>query len=320
MLTFCPSHAAASLATLLLFCSPGLARADNLQDKLRRALELEQAGRLEQSIEIYREVLKEHPGSAPAHAGLGRAWYHAKQYSEAAQSFERALRLQPGNPQTLRWLARSYLRTGEPQKVLDLFPRAATGEEKRPWVHLLLARAYDAQDKLTEATRELQHALALDRRCPGAHFALGFIAWTSRDLPAAETEFREELAINRGHRLAHYYLAEVLMTQEKTPEAESLLKEMAREFPQCYFAHLGTGKLEERRGNLEKAAQQFRQAVRIDPEQMEAHYRLALVLRKLGQNTEAEKEFGITHQLRMKDQTQIRQGMGLMRARIPDFE
>lgn len=287
---------------------------------MRRAQDLETVERYEQAITVYRTVLKGEPKSLQANVGLGRAYFHSNQYPEAADSFGRALQLSPGNAEIVQWLAKSYLRMSEPQKVVELLSHADSIAGHFAWAHLLLAHAFDAQDKLGEATGELQRALALDPHCRGAHFALGFIAWTTRDLETAEKEFRQELALGSREYLTFYYLAETMEVQGKLDEAESVLKKMGSEAPETYLHHLAVGKLDERKQNFETAAGEFRAAIRLDPRQSEAHYHLAVVLRKLGETAQANQEFDLSNQLRVGMSPGSGQGMGRMRPHLPDFD
>jgi Flp pilus assembly protein TadD len=264
--------------------------------------------------------LKREPKNLEANLGLGRAYFHSGQHAEAADSFERALQLQPGNPEIVEWLGKSYLRAGAPQKVVELFSREDSLAGHFAWAHLLLARAFDAQDKLDEARGELQRALAIDPPCRGAHFALGFIAWTTRDLETAEKEFRRELALDPREDLAFYYLAETLEVQGKLNEAQRVLKWMGREAPKTYLYHFGVGKMNEFNRNFEAAAVEFREAIRLDPQQSEAHYHLALALRKLGETVQANQELGLSNQLRLDMRPGSGQGMGKMRPHLPDFD
>jgi Flp pilus assembly protein TadD len=310
----------------LIFALAGLlsaaawSRAGDVQSELRRAQELERAEHFEQAIPIYLEVLKREPKNLEANLGLGRAYFHSGQHAEAADSFERALQLQPGNPEIVEWLGKSYLRAHAPQKVLELFSRQDSLAGHFAWAHLLLARAFDAQDKMDDARGELQRTLAIDPHCRGAHFALGFIAWTTRDLETAEKEFRRELALDSREDSAFYYLAETLEVQGKLDEAQTVLKRMGREAPKTYLYHFGVGKMNEYNRNFEAAAVEFRAAIRLDPKQSEAHYHLALALRKLGETVQANQEFGLSNQLRVDMRFGSGQGMGRMRPHLPDFD
>ena len=311
------------LVTLVLAGALGGAapsRAQDAKNDLHRAQELEKAGHVEQAIPIYLGVLKREPGNVEANLGLGRAYYEHGQAAQAARNFERALQIQPGSADTVEWLGKSYLKARDPDKTVELISREDSLANHYAWAHLLLARAFDAEDKLDEARGELQRALAINPHCRGAHFALGFIAWTTRDLETAEREFRMEIALDSREALPYYYLVETLEVEGKLDEAEAVLKTMGREAPDTYLYHYSAGKLVEFRGNFDAAAREFREAIRLDPKQSEAHYHLALMLRKSGEAAQAKQEFGLANQMRLDIRPGSGQGMGRMRPHLPDLD
>ena len=63
--------------------------------------------------------------------------------------------------------------------------------------------------------------------------------------------------------------------------------------PDAYFYHLGRGKLLERQQSYPSAAQSFERAIQVDSAKPDAHYHLAVILRRLGETTRANEEFKI---------------------------
>jgi tetratricopeptide (TPR) repeat protein len=305
---------------IAVFSSLIWGRAEDARVALRRAQDLEKAGQSKESILIYREVLRSDPQCPGANVGLGRSYYAIGEYAQAVASFEKGLQLRPGDPGVLNWLGRSYLQEKRPEKVLELVSREGSSSGNSASIHLLLARAYDAQDKLDEAVHEIQQALKLDPHCHGAHFAQGFIAWSAGDLVTAEHELRQEMDLDPHETLAAYYLAEVLEKQGKFAEAEAALTQMGHDAPNTYLYHLGVGKVHERKRDYLLAAEQYQEAIRLDPKQLEAHYRLAVVRRALGETAKANEEFQAFSQLQTHTAVGMGQGMGRMRPHIPDFD
>jgi Flp pilus assembly protein TadD len=78
--------------------------------------------------------------------------------------------------------------------------------------------------------------------------------------------------------------------------------------------------LDEHNGNFQAAAEEFREAIRHDPKQSEAHYHLGLALRKLGDSVQANQEFGSANQMRVAMRPGSGQGMGRMRPHLPDLD
>ena len=302
------------------FCLLVLGRAENTQPTLQRAEDLAKAGKRTESTLLYRQILNSVPECWQAYLGIGRNSFDGGAYDDAAVAFEKALELQPSNPELFNWLGRSYLQQQHPEKILELLSRANSTITRSALAHLLLARAYDAQDKVDEAKHEIDLALQVDPRCHGAHFAQGFIDWSTGELPNAEKELRQEVSLDPHESLAVYYLAEVLEKQGKLEEAEGVLTQMGQELPNTYLYHLGFGKLYERKKNNILAAEHYREAIRLDASQPEAHYRLAVTLRALRETAQANEEFRAFSQLETHMAKGMGQGMGRMRPHLPDFD
>ena len=282
---------------------------------------LAKAGKSKESTLLYRQILNSDPRVLASLCGnRPKLTLPAVTYADAAAAFQKALEFQPSDPELFNWLGRSYLQQHHPEKIPELLSRANSTITNSALAHLLLARAYDAQDKVDEAKHEIDLALKIDPRCHGAHFAQGFIDWSTGELPNAEKELRQELSLDPHESLAVYYLAEVLEKQGKLTEAEGVLTQMGRELPNTYLYHLGLGKLYERKKNNPLAAEHYRQAIRLDASQPEAHYRLAVTLRALRETAQANEEFQAFSQLESHMTRGMGQGMGRMRPRLPDFD
>ena len=290
-----------------------------MQAALRRAQELEKAGRSSEAIQTYRQVLDSDPKCLRALVGLGRSYYVSGEFAQASANFEKGLQLRPADPEILNWLGRSYLRERRPEKVLELLSREGSSSSNSASIHMLRARAYDAQDKLEEAIQEIQRALELDPHFHGAHFALGFIAWSTGNMASAEKELQQELRLDPHERLAAYYLAEVLEKRGKFSEADAVLTEMEHDAPNTYLYHLAAGKAQERKKNYRLAAEHYQEAIRLDPKQPEAHYRLGLAQTALGEHAKAKEEFAVFTQLHSQTEGGVGHGMGRMRPHLPDF-
>ena len=116
------------------------------------------------------------------------------------------------------------------------------------------------------------------------------------------------------------YIAHALEVQGKLDDAQTVLNRMGIEARNTYLYHFGVGKLDERKGNFEAAAGEFREAILLGSKQSEAHYHLGLALRKLGETAQANQEFGLADQLRLDMKPGSGQGMGKMRPHLEDLD
>ena len=138
-------------------------------------------------------------------------------------------------------------------------------------------------------------------------------------MATAERELSQELALYPHEGLAAFYLAGVLEKQGKLADAEAALAQMGRDAPNNYLYHLGIGKVYEREKKYPLATDHYQEAIRLEPQQLEAHYRLAMVLRARGDTAKSNEEFQAFSRLQAQSDDMSGQGMGKMRPRIPDF-
>jgi tetratricopeptide (TPR) repeat protein len=295
-------------------------RAEDNPAILARAEELAKGGKGEESTRLYRQALSADPQCWQAYAGIGRNHFAAGEYADAAADFRKALEFHPNDLELINWASRTFLRQQHPEKIPELLSHDNLTVANSALAHLLLARAYDAEENEDQATHEIGLALEIDPRCHGAHFAQGFMDWRAGDLPNAEKKLQEELSLDPHETLASYYLAEVLEKQDKLAEAEGVLTRMGREDPNTYLYQLAVGKLRERQKDIPSATDHYRQAIRLDAGQPEAHYRLAVLLRALRQSAQANEEFHIFSQLQSHTARGMGQGMGRVRPPLPDFD
>lgn len=291
-----------------------------VSDDFRRAAQLEKSGQFEAAIAAYREAVKATPASPQAYAGLGRAYFRLEKYPDAAESFEKSLQLGPDNVEIMTWLGRCYLQDRHPEKVFELIRRVGAQSAQSAKAHLLLARAYEAQEKLKEARQEIREALQRDPSCRGAHFAAGFIDWSLGDSAAAVEELQQEVALDPSGILPSYYLAEALESQGDFPGAESVIAKMGQSNPNAYLYHFSRGKLLERQQKYLDASESFVKAIQVDPTKPDAHYHLAVILRRRGETARSNEEFKIFTGLQTQKHCPTGQGMGRIRPHLPDFE
>jgi tetratricopeptide (TPR) repeat protein len=103
--------------------------------------------------------------------------------------------------------------------------------------------------------------------------------------------------------LANYYYAVSLRTRRKIPEetehsaqSEALLKKAVSLDPKLGVAYLELGGLYAERQDFADAIGAYQKASEVNPQLVEAHYRLAQAYKRIGENSKAQKELQIYEQ------------------------
>jgi tetratricopeptide (TPR) repeat protein len=113
--------------------SPDIQQEDqgNLADKFyQKALQFHRAGRMEEAINMYREVLKLSPDNSGASYNLSSAFIEASKYSEAYDMLSSLLASNPESPEIKLNLAVAEIGLARPAEAIDLLNSVSTDDKK----------------------------------------------------------------------------------------------------------------------------------------------------------------------------------------------
>jgi tetratricopeptide (TPR) repeat protein len=263
-------------------------------------------------------------GEDDAPAGCVRS-FDARAYREAQECFAARVAKQPADALALFYLGRTYFERRQAMPAIDWLQRAVARAPGRSDFHDWLGRAYGIAAQraavvrqfglATRARQEFERAVELDPANPDAledliEFQIQAPAFLGGSLAkarahAAELERRDPL---RG-RLAG---AEILLRQPARPAgppapagpagqagpaglagvaaAERELRAAAADFPSDPRPRLALAAAYEQAGRLEQAGDEIEAALRLDPDNAEAHGALARVAAASGRQLARAEE------------------------------
>ena len=146
-----------------------------------------------------------------------------------------------------------------------------------------------------DALRSFEQAIAQKADYAEAHYMRATVLKQEGKADEAIAGFREAIRHQPGSAEAHLSLGQALQ-QKRDPgaaaelaEAERLNKKKADAQAAAFALSAGRSKMS--KGDLAGAIVGFREAVRLAPDNADAHYQLALALRKKGARAEARRHF-----------------------------
>ena len=237
------------------------------------------------------EAVRADSGNFQARALLGMSYYGSGQYREAAAQLKLASDAQPDNLELRYTLAQSYLWSEQHSEALREFQFLLSKNPDSAPVHVLLGEALDASDRTEAATAEFEAAVKASSVPPDAHFGLGYLYWKLRRYEEACHEFEAELKTQPQHAQALTYLGDAEMRTEKDGPSETRLRRALALDANMRLADLDLGIVLAARNDSGEAVRHFREAIRIDPSQPDAHYRLGRLWSSLGREHDAQGEF-----------------------------
>ncbi len=136
---------------------------DEVLGPLKRAMELTQAGKLEEAEAAYKEVLAADPSVVEAHYNLGTIYLGRKDYAAAGGEFRQVIELNPETGEAYSALSRVYQEQGDNERALEVL---AQGVERRPedvQMQLNLGILYNNAQRPEDAEVAFKKVEALDR-------------------------------------------------------------------------------------------------------------------------------------------------------------
>ena len=144
------------------------------------------------------------------------------------------------------------------------------------------------QENYDEALAALNQAWQ-ERHTPEKAYLLGKVYRLQLDYQKAREYLEEAVRLKPDYAAARMLLASTLIGLEQWNQAEDQLKQLENTGYQPGHTSLLLGRIAEKQGNLQKAAEYFRRAAQDPKVAQEAKFRLSLVLAKQRQPKEASK-------------------------------
>lgn len=158
---------------LLVAAACGSLHADDLQQKLRTARELVVAGKSDQAIPIYEELVRSSPNDAGLLLNLSIAEFKSGRYAGAARDADAALKLQPDLLPASLFLGSSRLELGEYADAVEPLRKFVQAQPADRNARIMLGDALLALDRPEDAVGHFLKASELAPQNARAWYGLG---------------------------------------------------------------------------------------------------------------------------------------------------
>lgn len=225
---------------------------DPASDLLRQGESLAAQGNVAGALAAYQAALRLAPASAAAYLQIGLLQGKTGDFESAARAFQQAIHLQPNLPEAHYNLGLALI---------------AKAKQVPAW---------------KEAGLEFDAALALRPAYPEALNLSGVCLLESGDSAQAVARFRSALKIQPANAELHFNLGRALEAAGHPDEALAAYAEARKARNPYPEADLKMGSLLLDRKDYPAAEAHLRLALQANPDNQEAHYKLAQVLRRTG--------------------------------------
>jgi predicted Zn-dependent protease len=266
------------------------------------AIAFMQGGQFDEARKLLTALAERH-NEAEVHQLLARADEGSGIFPQAAQEYRTANKEQPSE-ESLFGVGYELVLSGSVADALTVFE---AGERNYPRSILLKVGAGTAQFLLShpaDAVRSFLEVTDLDPADPRPYAFLAAASGISRDeAERVRNSFKRYLNRAPDSAAANYFYALVLSRDNADTDAsreETLLKRAIQLDPGMAKAHLLLADIYGRRNDYADAVPEYESAVRLAPALSEAHYRLAIALKRAGRAQKSEQEMQLFRQAKEK--------------------
>ena len=216
----------------------------------------------------------------------------------AAREYERAAGLDSSEQDYFAWGAELLLhRAAAP--ATEVFGRGVRLHPDSARMLAGLGAALYTSGSADEAAQRLCEAANLEPANTAPYLFLGKMQEAaSGPLPCAEQKLARFAQDRPENALANYYYALALWKRNRGSEnsdalghAEALLEKASTIDPKLDAAYVQLGNLHFARGAFPEAVAAYQNAIATNPASSEAHYRLGLAFKRIGEKAKAQSEF-----------------------------
>jgi tetratricopeptide (TPR) repeat protein len=282
-----------------------------------------ETGRKAEAIAAYRKSVAADPRIFEATFNLGLMLAQAHD-PEAEKWLRTATQLTPtGKPAEGRaraWLSLGrVLEASDPAGALAAYAESAKLQPGDPEPHLSAGALLERQGRNQEAAREYSRAAQLDPKSVDAALGLANLAQKSGPLAEAEEAWRKYLELEPQNAAACFQLARVLAAEHKNPEAMDAYEGGLKLQPANQEAASELASLYEAAGKLDKAEALLRALLAAHPDDPQGHARLGSVL--LHEHNSVDAQAQLLEALKLDpNQVDAYAGLALAAADNKDYE
>lgn len=167
-----------------------------LREAFQKANQLSQAGKTDEAIAAYQEVLAKSPTIAEAHYNIGFLNTQKKDWPAAEAAYLKALEIKPSYGEAYVGLARVYQDSNQSQKAVELLAKAAAANPTDAKLQFNLGVFYLNSGRSEESQAAFLKAAELDPSNVEVHYFLGTLAVGQNKIADAVAHLEKYLASN----------------------------------------------------------------------------------------------------------------------------
>ena len=242
----------------------------------------QEAGRDEQAVADYRELLRLDASIAPAYNNLARLYYNLGRYPEAITTLKQGLALSPEMIPAKVMLGAAYFQMGSLAEALAPLQAGVEALPDDRFARMTLARVLIGLKRPADAVVQLNAILAINPKDQEAWYLLGKL-----HLDLSREAFTQVQAIDANTPLAHELAGEIMESMQNTPGAIDAYKQALASAPGDASAREHLANLYWTTGDWSRAREELTALLAKQPGNCVAHWKLANAMDEMGEPADA---------------------------------
>ncbi len=241
------------------------------------------AGEYEKALDVLNQSLELNPRDAEAYMRMGEIYRGMGNYEKAAERYEEALKIRPGHPDIYINLGEIYAGKGEYEKAGEYLTRAAD-IAPRPGTFRSLAEVFRKMGELERAREYLEKVLDITPGHPEIYMSMGEIYRSMGNYEKA-AEYLIRAADISPRSGIYRSLANLFRGIGEFEKALEYLEKIPRDADTLMSA----GGIYRDMGNYEKAAEKYKEALKLRPGIIDSYIKLGDIYAGRGEYGKAKE-------------------------------
>jgi tetratricopeptide (TPR) repeat protein len=242
-----------------------------------------QQGLYNPAEEYFRKALQFAPDNADVYCNIGNTLRQKGQLDEAIQYYEKAIQINPAYGDTYNNLGHIYHYKGQIDEAITYYQKAVELEPDYADAYYNLGAAFQDKRQFDLAIDYYQKAVELEPDLDDAYYNLGIIWQEKMRFDEAIASYQKTLELNPKRADAYNNLGTIYKEQKQYDKALIYFYRASVSDPGLAKAHVNLGSIYQEQGRLDEAITFYKKALEIDPDLDYANNNMGRVLQDKGQ-------------------------------------
>lgn len=251
----------------------------------------QQLNQLDASIQLIKAAIEQNPKAAPFHHNLANSYLQNNMPLEALQSYHAALQLNPNYAEAHNGMGNALVKLKQEAVALEAYQNAIRCNPNLADAHYSAGRVYSKLLRFKEAIPAYRAAVQLNGNCFDYYFNLGNALLKASEYEEAIPVLKRALKLQKGDPELLCNLGFALEKVGETEKAEEIYLSLLESSPNYSQLHNNYGKLLANKEKYNEAVVHYKKAIQLDPQNAYAYFNLGVICLNRNEDEEAEENF-----------------------------